>query len=398
MSAPSRRRLIESVRLVWIDALGALDTRRASAAACGAAAALAVGVFVATGVLAASDRLAVANEFAALDRPVVTLQGASTTEARGGGVMRLRQEDLSRISGVAGVTAVSRLADLGGAPAVTGHRRADVLVVAADPAGMAASGAKVLEGRAASQARAPGALPEIVLGSAIARELELPTVALGPVVRMYGTEWSVVGVVDSGDARPDAARVAFVPWRLAHGRARERTQALVRTRPGYQHHLAPTLARIALPQAPDELAAELPASPDGLRQAVDEAIARVVHAIAIVTLLGGLLALFQTTSSSVLRRTREIGLRRALGARRRVIAAQIELEVLTVGAAGSVIGAAVGVCAAAATAHQSEWPLVVPLPYVAVGILAGSLASVLAGAIPAYRASTIDPTQALRVD
>jgi putative ABC transport system permease protein len=239
-------------------------------------------------------------------------------------------------------------------------------------------------------------LTEIVLGSALARELGVPSLALAPVVRLYGMTWSVVGVIDGGDARPDAARIAVLPWPFARRASRERTEALVRTVPGFQHEIAPKLPAIALPTASSELVAELPAAPQGLRRTVAESIAQAATAIAVVTLVGGLLALFQTTSASVIRRTREIGLRRALGATRRVIAAQIQLEVLVVGAAGSIFGAAIGASAGAVAAHLNDWPLVVPPAHVLGGIVAGVAASALAGAIPAWRASVIDPAAALR--
>lgn len=398
MTPSARGSLGLGLLAVWRDALEALRTRRASAAACGIAAALAVGVFVATGVLSSSDRLAVERTFLTLDRPVITLRGAAAGSQMDRGIMRLRSDDIRRIASTSGTTAVGRLADIGTGVVTSAARRRPAQVVAADPGGIAASAMPFIEGRPPRPGPGAGAHAEVVLGVALARDLAVPSLALAPVVRLYGRTWNVVGVVDSGDARPDGARIAIVPWSMARHRTRERTVALIRTVPGYQHEIAPRSPAIALPDAPSEIVGELPAAPVGLRRAVAESVAQAATAVAAVTLVGGLMALFQTTSVSVFRRTREIGLRRALGATRRIIATQIELEVLAIGAVGSILGAAIGGCAGALVAHLNDWPLVVPITHTLGGIGAGVSASLLAGVVPAWRASVIDPAAALRTE
>ncbi len=311
----------------------------------------------------------------------------------------MRRSDVARLTHVKGVLAAGRTIELGGASIATSAGPVDGQLVAADAGAVLAAGVPVVAGRLpADREFALRGTPTVAVGSSLARDLQLPPLATAPTVRVLGRDWTVVGIVGSGDSRADATRTVFVPWAAqALGHA-ESPSLVVRTQPGFQHHVAPLLPSVTLPTRPRELAAALPASPSGLRTAVDKSISQAATALAAVTLIGGLLALMQTTSSSVLRRTREIGLRRALGARRTTISAQIQLEAMYVGFWGSVAGAVLGALLGTVAARLSGWPAVVPAGQLAAGLCAGLVASAAAGIVPAWRASTIDPTDALRVD
>jgi putative ABC transport system permease protein len=99
---------------------------------------------------------------------------------------------------------------------------------------------------------------------------------------------------------------------------------------------------------------------------------------------------------SVLERRSEIGLRRALGARRRHIAAQFLAESLTLGTAGGIAGVILGVAVTAAYAFNDGLALRIPPVAVGGGIAAACLLGGFAGLYPAQRASRLPPTEALR--
>ncbi|WP_406045683.1 FtsX-like permease family protein [Micromonospora sp. NBC_00898] len=99
---------------------------------------------------------------------------------------------------------------------------------------------------------------------------------------------------------------------------------------------------------------------------------------------------------SVLERRGEIGLRRALGARRRHVAVQFLLESTLLALIGGVLGIGLGVLATAVAARLAGNPVTVPPLALAAGLGAALLVGALAGVYPAARAARLSPTEALR--
>jgi ABC-type antimicrobial peptide transport system permease subunit len=98
----------------------------------------------------------------------------------------------------------------------------------------------------------------------------------------------------------------------------------------------------------------------------------------------------------VLERVGEIGLRRALGAGRRHIAAQFLLESTAMGLAGGIIGASVGTLVIVAVSAYNTWTPVLD-PWVPLGApVLGALIGLLSGTYPSLRAASLEPVEALR--
>lgn len=103
-----------------------------------------------------------------------------------------------------------------------------------------------------------------------------------------------------------------------------------------------------------------------------------------------------TTLVAVLERTGEIGLRRALGARSRHITLQFLAESGALGTLGGLVGTSLGTFAVIGTAMAREWtPVIHPVTVVAAPAI-GLVTGVVAGLYPAWRASRIQPVEALR--
>jgi len=101
---------------------------------------------------------------------------------------------------------------------------------------------------------------------------------------------------------------------------------------------------------------------------------------------------------SVTERTREIGVRMALGARRRRILAQFVSESVVLSLVGGLIGVALGVLIAVGVRELTPFPASVPLWAVLLSLGSASGAGLLFGIYPAARASRLDPVEAMRTE
>jgi putative ABC transport system permease protein len=99
---------------------------------------------------------------------------------------------------------------------------------------------------------------------------------------------------------------------------------------------------------------------------------------------------------SVTERTREIGLRMAIGAKPEQILLQFLIEALTLSVLGGLIGVAFGIGSAWVLAHYIGWPLLIRTDAAVVAVVFSALVGLIFGAYPAHSASRLDPIEALR--
>ena len=118
--------------------------------------------------------------------------------------------------------------------------------------------------------------------------------------------------------------------------------------------------------------------------------------ISSISLVVGGIAIANTMFASVVERTREIGVRKALGARRRDLRRQFLLEAVALSFVGGLVGVGLGMLASSAVAHFSPFPARVTPGLVAAGLSVATFSGLLAGWLPAARAARLDPIVALR--
>ncbi|HLL54885.1 MAG TPA: ABC transporter permease [Myxococcaceae bacterium] len=124
----------------------------------------------------------------------------------------------------------------------------------------------------------------------------------------------------------------------------------------------------------------------------------LLASIAAVSLLVGGIGIMNIMLVSVTERTREIGVRMAIGAKPRDILAQFLVESLALSTAGGVIGIALGVFVANRLAEQFQWPLLIRPDVILVAVVFSALVGVGFGLYPARKASLLDPIEALRFE
>jgi putative ABC transport system permease protein len=147
---------------------------------------------------------------------------------------------------------------------------------------------------------------------------------------------------------------------------------------------------------PDDFTVENPADVLEARAGATRALAWLLFGSATVSLAVGGISLMNIMLVSVGERTREFGVRMAVGAGRRDLLLQMLVETISLALAGGLVGSLAGIAASLAIAWRAEWR-------VSISTLAVLMAWGLAGAVglvfglyPAYRASRLDPIEALR--
>jgi putative ABC transport system permease protein len=133
---------------------------------------------------------------------------------------------------------------------------------------------------------------------------------------------------------------------------------------------------------------------DTLKQATD-GITIAATVIGIITLFGAGIGLMNIMLVSVAERTREIGVRKALGATPRAIRAQFLIEVVLIGQIGGLTGIVLGILTGNLVASYLETPFVMPWGWMALGLALSLATSVASGYYPARQASRLDPIKAL---
>jgi putative ABC transport system permease protein len=141
-----------------------------------------------------------------------------------------------------------------------------------------------------------------------------------------------------------------------------------------------------------------PADALATQEAAAKSFSWLLAAIASISLAVGGISIMNTMLVSVTERTREIGLRMAVGARRRDIRNQFLVEAVLLAVLGALAGTVLGVIAAAVIARYGGWPVLINPAVVLLACGCTSLVGVVFGSLPAIRASRLDPMVALRTE
>ncbi len=249
--------------------------------------------------------------------------------------------------------------------------------------------------------------PVVLIGWQVANRLFGSAEAVDKVIRLRGVHFRVVGVSAKKGAFFGNSLDEFVViplgqyWKLFG--SRQSLSLMVKPRSPEVVSLAKDEARVALrverrlkPAAVDNFGLESCDSVLGIyRQATAGIFAVLVGVVALSLLVGGIV-IMNIMLMVVSERTREIGLRKALGAKRRDIMSQVLTESVTLSLAGGIIGVLAGAAFARALAAFTPLPASVELWSVVVGVLITGVVGLFFGWYPARRAARLDPIEALR--
>ena len=391
--APSRMPPTDVLRT---GSLG-LRTRRLRAAL--SALGIAIGIASMVAVLGISESSR-ADLLAQIDRLGTNLLRVAPGQSFLGDEVSLPESAAPMLARAEGVEAVAAVRNLDGVSV----RRNDLIdeaetggiaVAAADPELAATVGAELRAGRFLDPALAR--YPTVVLGANAADELGIAET--GARVHLGGRWFSVAGILEPVALAPaldDTALVGFDAAERWLGGERDASTVYVRAAPGAVEATRDLLGATANPERPEEVDVSRPSDALEAKAAAKTAFTSLFLGLGAVALGVGGLGIANVMLMAVLERRSEVGLRRALGARRRHVGAQFLCESLLLAAAGGLAGVALGAAVTAGYAGSQGWELVVPPEALAGGLAAAVLIGAVAGSYPALRAARLAPTEALR--
>lgn len=241
--------------------------------------------------------------------------------------------------------------------------------------------------------------PAVILGAVAAGRLGIRSLAGFPEVDIGGHRFGVVGILDELPLAPNVDRSVIIGYTIAaelFGTERNPSVVYLRTVPSRLDAVRDVVPETANPEAPNEVQVSRPSDALEARAAADTAFTALLLGLGAVALLVGGVGIANVMVISVLERTVEIGVRRALGATRRHVRLQFVVESTLLAAIGGAGGIALGAVITVIYALSQEWQVAVPLSGLAAGVLAALVIGAVAGLYPAARAARLDPAEAVR--
>ena len=303
------------------------------------------------------------------------------------------------------------------AQAIAGNRNWSTTVTGNDSGYLLAREWPLVAGRNFNKAEIESGAKVAVIGQVLAEQLFGGPARLGDTLRIGSVPFTIIGVLDKkgqstwGDSRDDVAVIplATARSRVIGSRSGVNRQALdfiiVKFYDSGALETIKQQIKEVLRQrhrlksdAPDDFSIYNPAEVLEAEEGSARTFGILLASIASVSLIVGGISVMNIMLVSVSERTREIGLRMAVGARRRDIRRQFLIEATALALIGGFLGVALGSGAAIVVAFYSGWPVLISPWVVLLACGFSILVGVFFGSYPAYRAAQLDPMVALRCE
>jgi len=350
---------------------------------------------------------------------LVIFPGSFTSGGRRAGegtALALSENDLAAIR--ASVPTVVGAAGMvsGSAPIVVGNSNWTTSVTGVNADYLDVRDWPLADGRSFTEAELRSGAKVVILGATTARELFGNAPALGEQVRIKNVPFTIIGTLtEKGQSGfgTDQDDTALVPLSTA----RRRLFGAEQTVPD---NLRTIMVEVASAEAMNDTQEEIenllrqrrhvrPGTPDDFqvrnmaefiraRSETQSILSALLGATAAISLVVGGIGIMNIMLVSVTERTKEIGLRMAVGARRRDILSQFLIEAVTLCVTGGLIGLLIGGSAAISMSIWGNWPIALKPGLVLIALLSAGLVGVFFGYYPARRASLMNPIDALRYE
>jgi putative ABC transport system permease protein len=394
----ARRSALPPRELLWI-ALQGLRQRTLRAALSALGIAIGIGAMVAVVGVSASSQ---ANLLAEIDSLGTNLLTVTPGQTFLGANEVLPNTSVPMIEHMSAVQNAASVYQVSGAtvlrtPYVPKEQTGGIGVDAADPGLLRSVGGQLAAGQFLSSSN--DNFPTVVLGAQAANTLQIPTVNGRLQVFLGGTWFTVIGILKPVVLDPNLDSTVFIGLPVAERLFQQQpnpSEIYVRANVDQVTQVSNLLAPTVDPQNPDGVQVSRPSDALEARAAAKGQFTTLLLGLGAVALLVGAIGIANIMVISVLERRAEIGLRRALGARRRHISSQFLAESALLAALGGITGLLFGAIATLVYAVAKGQPWVVPTYALIAAPAAGLAIGTIAGVYPAGKAARLSPTEALR--
>jgi putative ABC transport system permease protein len=292
-----------------------------------------------------------------------------------------------------------------------GRRVENVMIAGVSPELLRIRSLEVERGRPFSAQEAERGVPVVILGKNTAEVIFEGLDPLGRTVRIRGFPYRVVGVLEE-----QGSLFGFSLDNRAIAPAHSPIQNVVNPRGIVDNiivqttnpdDIRPAMTEIEAilriqnglrPSEPNDFALETAEESLGFWDTISTILFMALPGLVGISLVVGGIVIMNIMLVSVMERTREIGVRKAIGARRSDIVVQVLIESATLSGTGAMLGVLVGVGLTWLVAAISPLPTAVTPKWVTMGVVLGVAVGMIAGVYPAARAAKLDPVDALRYE
>ena len=305
----------------------------------------------------------------------------------------------------------------GGAQVIWGNANWSTQIYGTTPEYLEAREWPIAAGRGFEPSEVSGAGKVCLIGATVARQLFGSTDPIDQVIRIKRVPFTVIGVLETKGQSlmgTDQDDVIIVPIATARGRvlgsasqAKQRAVATiwVKAAQGYDTKQVEEQVRALLrqrhrlqPGTDDDFSLRNLQEVMSAQEASSRVLALLLAAVASVSLLVGGIGIMNIMLVSVTERTREIGLRMAVGARTRDILGQFLVEAVTLSLIGGLIGVALGIGTSLAIGSWLGWRVALSPDAIGLAVAFAFVIGVFFGFYPARKAARLNPVEALRFE
>ena len=401
-------------------AAAALRTNRLRTALTALGVIIGVGAVVTMMAIGAGAQARVAEQIRSLGSNLIIVLSGSITSGGvrlgSGSLLTITEDDARAIQREVPSVEVAAPTMRGGVQVVFGNSNWSTALLGVTPEYFQARDWGAVSGRLLTPEDVDAASKVVVLGQTVSENLFGGTDPIDQTVRIKAVPFTVVGVLarkgqsTRGEDQDDTLMIPLSTAKkrvlgVSQANARSVGSILVKVTAPDRMTEAEALIRDLLrerhrlqPHEEDDFAIRNLSEILASQEAASRVLSLLLAAVAAVSLVVGGIGIMNIMLVSVTERTREIGLRRAVGARRRDILSQFLVEAVFVSLAGGLIGIGVGIVGSYAIGYVFQWSVLVSWSAVLPAFLFAAAVGVFFGYYPARKASRLKPIEALRYE